>query len=163
MKQQGVTLIQTLCALALVSLLTQVGIPAYNHLSEGLHQAAAARELAHALRNARGHALLRQQTVLVRALQNDWGIGWRTLLAHDGQLLHERRLGRRLKVVGNLGNEVKFSGLGVPLRGNGAFLGGTFEICQGTTQASHLQVVLAPSGRISLRTGTADPPLCAGR
>jgi len=150
-----------MCALALASLLAQVGLPAYDNLSDDLHQAAAARSLAQTLRSARSHAVLQQQAVKVQTLEGDWGMGWRTLLAHNGQLLHEQRLARRLKVASNVDNEVKFSGLGVPLRGNRGFLGATLEVCPRSEQMSRYWVVLAPSGRIDLRTGTRKPSRCA--
>ncbi|ANY88361.1 MULTISPECIES: GspH/FimT family pseudopilin [Pseudomonas] len=162
MQQRGATLIQMMCALALVSLLAQVGLPAYANLSHDLHQAAAARYLAQALRSARSHAVLQQQAVQVQALEGDWGLGWRTHLAHNGQLLHEQRLVRRLEIASNVDNEVTFSGLGVPLRGNRGFLGATLEICPRPEQAGQYWVVLAPSGRVDLRTGTRGSSRCAG-
>ncbi|UBM26053.1 GspH/FimT family protein [Pseudomonas sp. p1(2021b)] len=162
MKQRGVTLIQMMCALALAGLLANVGLPAYNQLSDDLHRASAARDLAQALRSARSHALLQQQTVLVEPLEGDWGKGWRTRLAHNNQSLREQRLARKLSIASNLGKEVKFSGLGVPLRGNGGFLGGTLEICRRTAQASRYWIVLAPSGRVDLRTVSNEPSRCAG-
>lgn len=161
MWQRGVTLIQMMCALALASLLAQVGLPAYANLINDLHQATAARSLAQALRSARSHALLQQEAVQVQALEGDWGLGWRTLLAHNGQLLHEQRLSRRVKVTSNVKNEVRFSGLGVPLRGNGGFLGATLEICSPPEHLSRYRVVLAPSGRVDLRTGTRELSRCA--
>ena len=150
-----------MCALALISLLAQVGLPAYANLSHDLHQAAAARYLAQALRSARSHAVLQQQAVQVQALEG-LGSGLAYTLAHNGQLLHEQRLARRLEIASNVDNEVTFSGLGVPLRGNRGFLGATLEICPRTEQTSRYWVVLAPSGRVDLRTGTRDSSRCAG-
>jgi type IV fimbrial biogenesis protein FimT len=161
-KQQGVTLIQMMFALALAGVLTQLAAPAYNAISKDLQRATAARELAQALRSARGQALLLQQAVAVQPLQGDWGMGWRVLRVHSGELLREQRLGTHLKIVGSLGNEVRFSAQGIPLRGNGGFLGGTLEVCGQPGDAERRQVVMAPSGRVSLRTDAAARPLCAG-
>ncbi|MHC6223990.1 GspH/FimT family pseudopilin [Pseudomonas sp. X10] len=164
MRQQGVTLIQLMSGLALVGLLTQIGIPSYTHMSMELQQQTAARDLAQTLRIARSHAVLRNQRVVVQALQGDWGLGWRMLRAEDQQLLQEKRHGRPLTIIGNqpVATQVTFSGLGVPLRAGGAFQGGTLHVCQRPEGTSQHQVVLSPSGRVSLRQEVLEHRLCAG-
>lgn len=162
MKQQGVTLIQMMFALAAVALLTQLGMPAYAKLSDDLHRAAAARDLAQALRSARSHAQLQSQTVLVRALDSDWGKGWQVMLERNQQVLREHRLSRPMTIAGNAGAQVRFSALGVPLGPNDGWLGATLEVCEPYAAVSQYQVVLSSSGRVSLRTD--DPrALCACR
>lgn len=158
MRQQGATLIQMMTTLALVGVLLQLGAPAYATFTADLHQAATARDLAQTLRSARSHAMLQNQAVLVQPLDDDWGRGWRMQLAHDGQVLREQRQLRPVTIVANM-RQVMFSGLGVPLRGNGAFFGGALQLCPKSKGASH-HVVLAPSGRVSLRTEAARPPGC---
>lgn len=125
MKQRGVTLIQMLSALAVAVLLTQFGIPAYARMSDDLHRAAAARDLAQALRSARSHALLQGQPVLVLALDGNWGNGWRVVLEHNRQVLREQRLAKPLKIVSNRGEQFKFSALGVPMTSGNGWLGAT--------------------------------------
>jgi len=161
-KQQGVTLIQMMFALAVAVLLTQLGMPAYARLSDGLHRAAVARDLAQSLRSARSHAMLQGQTVLVQSLHNDWGNGWRVLIEHNQHLLREHRLARPLQVKANTGSEVKFSALGVPLGKNNNLSGGRLEVCERSSATSQHRVVLATSGRISLRTNEPEKSLCAG-
>ena len=158
MKQRGVTLIQMMFAMATAALLIQLGMPAYARLSDDLHRAAAARDLAHALRSARSHAMLQRQPVMVQPLENDWGKGWRVMLESNHQLLREHRLARPLIIASNTGEQVRFSALGVPLGPTNNFTGATLEIC-----GSQYHVVLASAGRISLRTEDRENPLCAGR
>jgi len=162
-KQRGVTLIQMLSALAVAVLLTQLGMPAYAKLSDDLHRAAAARDLAQALRGARSHALLQSRPVLVQALDGNWGYGWRVALEHNQQTLREQRLARPLKIMANTGSQLKFSASGVPLgKGDGMLLG-RLEICEKSATTSLHRVVIASSGRISLRTGEPENgSLCAG-
>ena len=163
MKQRGVTLIQMLSALAVAMLLTQLGMPAYARMSDDLHRAAAARDLAQALRSARSHAILQSQPVLVQALDSDWGKGWRVLLEHNQQVLREQRLSRPLRIMANTGNQIRFSGLGVPMNKNNGMLFGRLEICEKTAATSHQRVVMASTGRIDLRTGKPEKgSLCAG-
>lgn len=159
MRQQGATLLQIMTTLALIGVLLQLGAPAYATFTADLHQAATARDLAQTLRSARSHAMLQNHEVLVRPLEDDWGRGWRMQRAPDGHVLRERRQLRPVHIVANM-TQVTFSGLGVPRRGNGAFFGGAWKVCPKNKGASHHQVVLAPSGRVSLRTEAVAPPGC---
>ncbi|WP_422422799.1 GspH/FimT family protein [Pseudomonas sp. GZD-222] len=164
MRQQGVTLIHLLFALALLGLLTQMAIPAYNGMSTRLQRQTVATDLAQALRTARSEALLRNDVVSLQALEADWSNGWRMMLEHDSpQLLHEWRSNGRTIVVGNqpVSRQVRFSGLGVPLLESGAFQAGTLHVCQRPEALSHYQVVLSRSGRVSLRDALIEQPLCA--
>ncbi|WP_442112197.1 GspH/FimT family protein [Pseudomonas sp. NUPR-001] len=165
MKQQGVTLIQLLLALALLGLLTQLGIPAYNNMSAGLQRQAVANDLAQALRSARSEALARNSTVRLEALESDWSKGWRMLLdEHDSaELLLERRNNGRTVIVGNrpVARQVRFSGLGVAVLESGGFQAGTLYVCQRPEALSQYRVVLSRSGRVSLRDDLIEQPLCA--
>ncbi|WP_085674082.1 MULTISPECIES: GspH/FimT family pseudopilin [unclassified Pseudomonas] len=158
MRQRGVTLIQMMFALAMTALLTQLGMPAYARLSDDLHRAAAARDLAQALRSARSHAMLQSQPVQVQSLEKDWGKGWRVVLESNQQVLREHRLSRPLRIAANAGEQVRFSALGVPVGKGNNFKSATLAICD-----SQYHVVLASTGRISLRTEDRKNPLCAGR
>jgi len=95
-KQQGVTLIQTVSALAVLAVLTQMGAPAYVKLSDDMHRAAVTRDLSQTLRSARGRAMLLGEAVRVQALDEAWGNGWRVTLEQDSRVLHEHRLRRPL-------------------------------------------------------------------
>ncbi|MBA6099094.1 GspH/FimT family pseudopilin [Pseudomonas juntendi] len=162
MKQRGVTLIQMLSALAVATLLTQIGLPAYARMSDDLQRAAVARDLAQALRSARSHALLQGQPVLVQALDGNWGNGWRVALEHNRQVLREQRLARPLVIVGNSDEQFKFSALGVPMKlGNGWFAI-TLEVCERSSASSRHQVVMASTGRVNLLAEHRDNQRCPG-
>jgi len=160
-KQRGVTLIQMLSALAIAVLLTQLGMPAYARMSDDLHRAAAARDLAQALRSARSHAMLQSQPVLVQALDGNWGNGWRVVLEHNQQLLREQRLSRPLNITSNRGEQFKFSALGVPMTLNNSWLGTTLEVCERSSASSRYQVVLASTGRVRLLAEDRNNTRCA--
>lgn len=148
MKQQGVTLLQIMSALAVAGLLTQLGVSAYGKLSAELDQAATVRELAQALRDARNQALLRQRAIVVQPLENDWGKGWRVLLEHNSLLLREHRLAKPARIVASSGRAVRFSGRGAAL-GDG-FGGITLTLCRRGGVGNEQRVVLSPSGRVRL-------------
>ena len=163
MKQQGVTLLQMLFALSLLALLTQLGTTTYNRMSHDLRQQVVAESLAQALRAARSEALLRNQVVMLQARQGDWSNGWQMALEQgEAQLLREYSVSGGIRVVGNqpVARRVRFSGLGVPLREGGAFQAGTLQICGAPGQERLHQVVLSPSGRVSVRHALPDKPLC---
>jgi type IV fimbrial biogenesis protein FimT len=129
-------------------------------MSDDLHRAAAARDLAQALRSARSHALLQGQPVLVLALDGNWGNGWRVVLEHNQQVLREQRLARPLKIVSNRGEQFKFSALGVPMTSGNGWLGATLEMCERSSARSRYQVALASSGRVRLVTEDLSTGRC---
>ncbi|MHA6193092.1 GspH/FimT family protein [Pseudomonas wadenswilerensis] len=163
MKQQGVTLIQVLFAVGLLALLAQLGTSSYSKMSHDLQQQVIAESLAQALRATRSEALLRNQVVVLQALEGDWSNGWQVLLEQgDAPLLREYSTRGGIRVVGNqpVARRVRFSGLGAPLRERGAFQAGTLLICGAPGQESLYQVRLAPSGRVSVRHAQPERPLC---
>lgn len=164
-KQQGVTLIQMLFAAGLLALLTPLGISAYSKMSHDLQQQAIAENLSLALRATRSEALLRNQVVVLQALEDDWSNGWQIRLEQGPeQLLREYSVSAGIRVIGNqpVARRVRFSGSGVPLREGGAFQAGTLLICGASGQERLYQVRLSASGRVSLRHAPPDQPLCDG-
>lgn len=163
MRQQGATLIQLMSGLVLVGLLTVIGMPSYTLMSVALQQRTAAHDLAQALRIARSHAVLQNRVVVVEALQEDWGAGWRILLGRERQLLREKRHSRGLIIVGNqpVAKQVRFNGLGLPYPARGGIQNGTLHVCADKGN-SHYRVVVAPSGRVSLRESVQTHAGCAG-
>lgn len=163
MKQQGVTLIQVLLAVGLLALLAQLGTSSYNRMSSDLQQQAIAESLAQALRAARSEALLRNQVVMLQALEGDWSKGWQMRQEQgDTPLLREYSAKGGIRVIGNqpVARRVRFSGQGVPLREGGAFQAGTLLVCGAPGQERLYQVRLSPSGRVSLRHAQPEHPLC---
>lgn len=55
---------------------------------------------------------------------------------------------------------VRFTSPAPPLNGDGAFQAGTLHVCHTKEALSHYQIVLAKSGRISLRNQMAAQALC---
>lgn len=171
MHQRGMSLIQLLLTLTIVAITARLASPAYSVLIEHQQRQVAAEQLASSLRNARAQALLRQQYVVVFPREKDWSRGWRTILDLSGQghldksnpVLVESQGSGRIPIAGNtpVKNHVRFNPLGEPLLSGGAFQAGTLHVCQARTAQSHFQVVLAKSGRISLRSDQAAQALCA--
>lgn len=169
--QQGMGLIQLIFTLLIVAITTQFVSPTYSLLVEQQRRQVTATELANGLRNARTEALLRHQYVVMHALDEDWSKGWRIILDLSGQghldkhnpVLTEKSGDTRIPIAGNtpVKHYIRFNPLGEPLLSGGAFQAGTLHICHAQTALSHYQVVLAKSGRISLRSNQAEQALCA--
>lgn len=169
--QRGMSLIQLLFVLLIVGLTARFASPAYSALIEQQRRQVTAEQLVSSLRNARTEALVRHLPVVVYALEEDWGRGWRVIVDQSGRghldssnpVLLEIQGSERIPIVGNapVKHYVRFSPLGEPLMSGGAFQAGTLHVCQAKTALSHYQVVLAKTGRISLRSVQAEQALCA--
>ncbi|MES2870920.1 MAG: GspH/FimT family protein [Pseudomonadota bacterium] len=171
MYQRGMGLIQLLLTLLIVAVTARFASPAYSSLTEHQRRQVTAEQLTSSLRNARTEALLRQQPVVIHARGEDWSRGWRVILDLSGRghldqnnpVLLETQGNIRIPIAGNtpVKHYIRFNPLGEPLFSGGAFQAGTLHICQAKTAISHYQVVLAKSGRISLRNDQAAQALCA--
>ena len=172
MKQSGFTLIELLLGLIVSAILAHLTVPGFKTLLESQQQQNAAQSLAEGLRYARTEAVARNRAVVIHALDDDWGQGWRVILDVSGRghldddnpMLLMRQDSGHVPIVGNgpVKNEIRFSGLGDPVFSGGGFRAGTVHICATDQAQSVHQVVLAPSGRISLRNDKAEQALCQG-
>lgn len=170
MQQRGFTLIELLFGLFLGSILAQMAVPAFKSLLASQQQRSAAHSLAEGLRLARTEAITRNRAVIIQAIANDWGQGWQVIVDMSGRgqqdasnpIVSERQNNGRVTMAGNgpVKSQVRFSGMGEPVFAGGGFRAGTVHIC-GTDPAQSLyQVVLAPSGRVSLRSEATEQALC---
>lgn len=170
MHQQGFSLIGLLMGLTIVGIVLHLVSPAFAALTESNHREQAAQSIVSGIRTARTAAITRNQSVVIHAINGDWSQGWRIILDISGKgykdgsnpLLTERRSDIRVKIVGNrpVSTFVRFSGLGEPLFSNGSFQAGTLHICATREPVSQHQVVLAPTGIVSLRNDKAEQALC---
>lgn len=170
MRQRGFTLIELLLGLIISSILAHLAAPGFKSLLESQRQQTAAQSLTQGLRYARTQAITRNGAVVIHALGEDWSRGWRVILDVSGRgpvdddnpVLLERQDSGQVSVVGNgpVKNQVRFSGLGEPVFSGGGFRAGTVHVCDTGEALSRYQIVLAPTGRISLRSDKAEQALC---
>ncbi|MHC8288862.1 GspH/FimT family pseudopilin [Pseudomonas sp. XS1P51] len=172
MHQRGFSLIELLMGLMIVGIVLLVVSPAVAALTESTRREEAAQSLFSGIRTARTEAIARHQSVVIHAINGDWGQGWRIILDISGKghkdssnpLLVERQSGTRVPIVGNrpVSSFVRFSDLGEPQFSRGEFQAGTLHICAAREPVSQFQVVLARTGRVSLRSHKAEQALCPG-
>ncbi|PIB63708.1 GspH/FimT family pseudopilin [Pseudomonas sp. 2822-17] len=170
MGQRGFTLIELLLGLIVSGILAHLAVPGFAGLLESQQRQSAAQSLTNGLRFARTEAITRNRAVVIHALDDDWSRGWRVIVDISGRghlddnnpVLLERQDSGRVPIVGNgpVKSQVRFSGLGEPVFSGGGFRAGTVHICAKDSAQSVHQVVLAPSGRISLRSDKAEQALC---
>jgi type IV fimbrial biogenesis protein FimT len=170
MRQHGFSLIELLMGLTIVGIVLHLVSPAFATVRESNFREDAARSLVSGMRSARSEAISRGQTVVIHGINGDWSQGWRIILDASGKgyeddsnpLLIERRNGSSLPVFGNrnVRTSVRFGHLGELV--NGGFQAGTLHICATREPISLHQVVLASSGRISLRSKKTEQALCVG-
>jgi len=170
MRQRGFTLIELLLGLLVSGILAHLAVPGFKSLLESQQRQSAAQSLASGLRFARTEAIVRNRAVVIYAVNDDWSQGWRVIadLSGRGQedddnpVLLERQDSGRVPIVGNgpVKSQVRFNGLGEPVFSGGGFRAGTVHVCATDQPQSLHQVVLAPSGRISLRSDKAEQALC---
>lgn len=170
MRQQGFSLIELLMGLMIAGIVLHLVSPAYAALTESNHREVAAQSLISGIRNARTLAISRNQTVVIHGISGDWGEGWRIILDISGRgpedinnpILVEHASGTGVPIVGNwsVKRYIRFSSLGEPLMPRKAFQAGTLHLCDAREPVSQLQVVLAATGRVSLRNHKAEQALC---
>ncbi|SEE95026.1 MULTISPECIES: GspH/FimT family pseudopilin [Pseudomonas] len=173
MRQQGFSLIELLMGLMIVGIVLHLVSPAFAALTESNHREVAAESLISGIRNARTAALTHNQNVVIHGINGDWGQGWRIILDISGKgpedrsnpLLIEHARDAGVPIIGNwsVNRFVRFSRLGEPLMPGKAFQAGTLHICAAREPVSHLQVVLARSGRVRLDSQKAEQALCTAK
>ncbi|WP_130907847.1 GspH/FimT family pseudopilin [Pseudomonas sp. Sample_16] len=171
MRQHGFSLIELLMGLTIVGIVLHLVSPAFAAVTESNLREQAAQSLYSDIRTARTEAIARHQSVMIHAINGDWGQGWRIILDISGKghkdpgnpLLVERQSATPMPIVGNrpVSQFVRFSHLGEPQFARGEFQAGTLHVCAAREAVSQYQVVLAPSGRVSLRSAKAEQALCA--
>ncbi|MFY1666575.1 GspH/FimT family pseudopilin [Pseudomonas sp. Pseu.R1] len=165
--QKGLTLIELLMGLVVIGIVATLAAPAFQSLVESQRRQDAAQQLATGLRLARVEAIQRGQPVIMQASNENWSQGWavfvdtnRNQLRDEGDVALAERAGYpNVKVIGNgrIASRVGFDSGGRLL--NNA--NGTLAVCLKDSPASHFQIAIAVTGRVTLRSDGFNTDPCA--
>jgi type IV fimbrial biogenesis protein FimT len=164
-KQTGLTLIELLAGLVLIGIVTALAAPAFGALIDAQRRQDTAQQMLSGLRLARVEAILRSQPVIMQASQASWSQGWQVFVDtnrnqfrdDDEVILAERSGQRNVEVVGNgrVSRRIGFDSSGRLLNNTN----GTLAVCLRDAPASHYQIAIAVTGRVTLRSSgfTTEP------
>lgn len=165
--QKGLTLIELLVGLVMISIVATLATPSFRSLVESQRRQDTAQQLLTGLRLARVEAIHRGQPVIMQASEGAWGQGWSVfvdsnrnqLRDEDETTLAERAGHQGVRVVGNgrVASRIGFDSSGRLL--NNA--NGTLAVCHKDLPASHFQIAIAVTGRVTLRNDGFSIEPCA--
>ncbi len=164
---KGLTLLELMVGLAVVSILFGIAIPSFQRLLDSYRVEVAVHALQHSLALARMEAVRAHRFMTVGAKPSGWSEGWALFLDLNGNAaldgpevpLHELTPPVGLSITGNgsMRTYVGFCAAGWPCQTNGAFQAGTIRICN--QRGEGMALVMNASGRVRQeRLAQCAPP-----
>lgn len=154
---RGISLIEGIVALAVISILAAAAYPSLHGLVQSYRVQSAASQLAAHMALARGAAIARGQRVAVAPMTDSWSGGWRVHLDPNSNgrwdpgedvLAEQAALpGVVIRANGAMQHQVLFEPSGRPIQPNGAFLSGSFAVCA-RSSAGATALVMSAAGRL---------------
>lgn len=158
---RGFGLVETMIAVAVITVLASVGAASFSGVTGRARVAADASDLLHAIELARAEAMKRQGRVTVAPVDATWSSGWVVFIDSNADrrwdpseplvLRHRALSSTTLQTADTTPGYVAFGSHGRPIQYSGAFLAGTIAFCDGRIAKS---VVIAKSGRPRVQTGS---------
>lgn len=156
---RGFTLIETMLALALLSMLVGIAIPAIRQMIHGQQLRQASTDLGMALILARQESIMRRHPVVLDNVDGEWSSGWRMFIDQNdngaldaGELVLQTSdsIAEGVRIVGNtpVSRYVRYMPTGVAKLQSGAWQAGTITLCHSDGQQAVRKLVLSPAGRL---------------
>lgn len=156
---RGFALIEAMLALALLSMILGIAVPAVRQMihSQQLHQASV--DLGMALIRTRQEAIMRKRTVVLDNQDGEWRSGWHVFVDEDndgvfdaGELVLKTNdpMASGVRITGNthVRRYVRYTPTGEAKMLNGAFQAGTITLCHSDGQQAVRKLVLSATGRL---------------
>ena len=164
----GLTLVELLVSLTVLSILLGMGIPAFTKVIEGQRLANATTQLQTALMFARTEALKGHVPVMLDNGDGNWATGWRIYkdTNNDGTLDSGEPIssefagmppGVIVKHRETVADYVRYMPSGRALKSGGAIQMGTFALCHQGEQQPVRKLVLNAGGRVRLEKLAPGP------
>lgn len=157
MRQEGVSLIELMMAIAILSIIMMVGVPSFQSFFESSRARTITNDMAGALQLARSEAIKRRETVRVCVRNSDasacgsdstsWNAGWLIIDTNENEVI---------RVWDPVSNNISGNGLVAPAAGISFLSSGMADDAQDfTIDVSNNQrcINVASTGRVSVRQG----------
>lgn len=156
---RGFTLIETMLAIALLSMILGIAVPAVRQMIHSQQLRQATVDLGMALIRARQEAIMRKQAVIIDNQDGEWRSGWHVFVDGDGDgafdtgelvLKTSDPIANGVRIAGNthVRRYVRYTPTGDAKMANGAFQAGTITLCHNDGQQQVRQLVLSATGRL---------------
>ncbi len=171
MHRKGFTLIELLTALALVTVLLSIGLPAFGKLVDNQRMDVGKEQLARSIQQTREEAVRRNGAVTMAPINGDWNAGWRVFIDGNNNALFDQGdqlLGqgiaasvRHIHGSGALARYLRYNALGESELINGGFLAGTLRLCPQQQKGDARLLIINRVGRLRLDREPVQPRYCA--
>lgn len=169
--QQGVTLIELLVAMSILTILLAVGVPSFSQFTANSRLEGYANTLFSHMSLARSEAVKRNTRVVVCkssdnstcANSGDWSQGWIVFvdLDNDASVAIGEQIITTMSALAagysfagnaNVSNYISYDGQGIPKLTSGGFQSGTLTLCPAapSPSGSGRHVILSSSGRLRI-------------
>ncbi len=149
-KQQGLTLVELVIAMAVLVMLAVIGAPSYEKFRANDRFAVASNGFHNAYRFARHEAIKTSSTMTLKAIATDsWKSGWKVVDATNTELLHHDAIHSDID-ISEIGG-----GFSIKVKGMGTVDGGLKEFTIRDTVNTHNQncLMILSSGQSELTQG----------
>jgi len=170
MQQKGLTLMELLTTLALVTILISIGLPSFARLADSHRLDVAKEQLARSIQQTREEAVRRNQPVTMAPIDGDWNQGWQVFLDSNANALfdgNDELLGQnvaakvnRIHGSGALASYLRYNGLGESELLHGGFLAGTLRLCPNDAEDIGRMLVINRVGRLRMDKGDIAARYC---
>lgn len=170
MKDQGLSLLELLVTITIVSIVTVVALPATANWARQQDTLASVHLLTQSLALARQEAVTRQTRVSI-VRNTSWQSGWQVFVDINGNatldgedtLIHAQMPLRNVVITGNgsMTSYVMYSedGRSIPANSTGnAWVSGRLDVCANTSSVTAYGIVIARGGRVRIETANGAQP-----
>ena len=169
----GISLIELLVAITLLSLAVTLGVPSLARTLDQQRLDNAGDRLTNSIRLTRETAITRNQAVVMAPLAGNWNGGWRVFVDNnqngqldaDDILLQEDQATNitTISATGELARYLRYNPLGESERLDGGFLAGTLRLCPVHPEQPGRRLIINRVGRLRSESAVLAADICSQR